>query len=57
MNIMTGIVGGQVQFLRKCEMIGCRNKIAGTIQLGPGTLLAICMKHLNELQEELGRGE
>jgi len=57
MNIVTGSVGGQIQFVKKCEMIGCRNKIASTIQLGPGTLLAVCKKHLKELQEELGRGD
>ena len=57
MNLITGSVGGQIQFLKKCEMISCRNKIAGTIPLGPGTLLAVCKKHLKELQEELGRGD
>jgi len=40
-----------------CDMIGCKNPVSGSIQLGPGTLLDLCEDHLEELQEELGRGD
>ena len=43
--------------MKRCEMRGCKNKVAGAMQLGPGTLLTVCKKHLKELQEELGRGD
>ena len=38
-------------------MIGCKAKVSGSIQLGPGTLLHLCAEHLKELQDELGREE
>jgi len=37
-----------------CNMIGCKNKVSGSIHLGPGTLLTVCRKHLKELRLELG---
>tara|TARA_R110000824_G_scaffold356401_3_gene543661 strand:+ start:103 stop:225 length:123 start_codon:yes stop_codon:yes gene_type:complete len=36
-------------------MFGCKKLVSGSIQLGPGTLLALCKEHLKELQRELGR--
>jgi len=41
--------------IKQCDMISCKNKVSGSIQLGPGTLLAVCRKHLKELKKELGK--
>ena len=41
--------------IKQCDMISCKNKVSGSIQLGPGTLLELCKEHLEEIQDELGR--
>ena len=41
--------------IKRCEMISCNNKVSGSIQLGPGTLLTVCKKHLQELKKELNK--
>jgi len=43
--------------LRPCEMIGCKQPVSGSIQLGPGTRIDVCKEHLIELEKELGRGQ
>jgi len=39
--------------VKKCDMISCNMIVSGSIQLGPGTVLTVCKKHLEELREEL----
>tara|TARA_B100001245_G_C22656138_1_gene321899 strand:+ start:166 stop:297 length:132 start_codon:yes stop_codon:yes gene_type:complete len=43
--------------MKRCEMVGCKKAIVGSIQLGPGTRLQMCAEHLKQLQEELERGD
>ena len=32
-------------------MISCKNKVSGSIQLGPGTIVDVCKEHLIELNK------